>query len=41
MVMPTLLARLPVDVLTVNNRLDDDKPTETAAVRSGGAAPPR
>jgi mannose-1-phosphate guanylyltransferase/phosphomannomutase len=31
LVMPTLLARLPVEVLTVNNRLDDDKPTETQA----------
>ncbi len=36
MVMPTLLARLPVEVLTVNNRLDDDKPTETAAMRADG-----
>ncbi len=36
LVMPTLLARMPVDVLTVNNRLDDDKPTETAAVRAEG-----
>jgi mannose-1-phosphate guanylyltransferase / phosphomannomutase len=36
MVMPTLLARMPVEVLTVNNRLDDDKPTETAAVRADG-----
>ena len=36
MVMPTLLARMPVEVLTVNNRLDDDKPTETAAIRAEG-----
>jgi mannose-1-phosphate guanylyltransferase/phosphomannomutase len=34
LVMPTLLSRLPVDVLTVNNRLDDDKPTETVAGRA-------
>jgi len=33
-VLPTLLARLHVDVLTVNNRLDDDQPTETPASRS-------
>jgi len=33
-VLPTLLARLHVDVLTVNNRLDDEQPTETPASRS-------
>lgn len=29
LVLPTLLGRLPVDVLTVNNRLDDAHPTES------------
>jgi mannose-1-phosphate guanylyltransferase/phosphomannomutase len=32
-VLPPLLGRLPVDVLTVNNRLDDLNPTETVAGR--------
>lgn len=32
-VMPAILGRLPVDVLTVNARLDDEIPTETRAAR--------
>jgi len=35
-VMPAILGRLPVDVLTVNARLDDDIPTETEAARKAG-----
>lgn len=35
-VMPAILGRLPVDVLTVNARLDDDIPTETRAARKAG-----
>ncbi|MEO3812621.1 mannose-1-phosphate guanyltransferase [Sphaerisporangium sp. B11E5] len=33
LVLPTLLGRVGVDVLTVNNRLDDSSPTETLAER--------
>jgi mannose-1-phosphate guanylyltransferase / phosphomannomutase len=33
LVVPTLLGRVPIDVLTVNSRLDDASPTETAAER--------
>ncbi len=33
LVMPSLLGRVGVDVLTVNNRLDDASPTETIAER--------
>ena len=36
LVLPTLLGRVPVDVLTVNGRLDSDRPTETAADRREG-----
>jgi mannose-1-phosphate guanylyltransferase/phosphomannomutase len=36
LVLPSLLGRLPVDVLTVNNRLDDGKPTETREDRRRG-----
>ncbi len=36
LVLPTLLGKLGVDVLTVNNRLDESSPTESlAAVRAG------
>ncbi len=35
-VMPAILGRLPVDVLTVNARLDDEIPTETGAARKAG-----
>ena len=34
--MPVLLSRIGVDVLSVNTRLDEDSPTETAAARAGG-----
>jgi mannose-1-phosphate guanylyltransferase / phosphomannomutase len=33
LVLPTLLGRVGVDVLTMNNRLDEAKPTETLAER--------
>ncbi|RCG26805.1 mannose-1-phosphate guanyltransferase [Sphaerisporangium album] len=33
LVLPSLLGRVGVDVLTVNNRLDDSSPTETLAER--------
>ncbi len=36
LVLPALLGRLPVDVLTVNSRLDDVMPTETPAARAAG-----
>jgi len=36
LVVPSLLARLPIDVLTVNNRLDDNHPTELAGERAAG-----
>jgi mannose-1-phosphate guanylyltransferase / phosphomannomutase len=36
LVLPTLLGKIGVDVLTVNNRLDESSPTESlAAVRAG------
>jgi mannose-1-phosphate guanylyltransferase / phosphomannomutase len=34
LVLPSLLGRLDIDVLTINNRLDEARPTETAADRS-------
>ena len=34
LVIPSLLARLPIEVLTVNNRLDDNRPTELPGDRS-------
>jgi len=36
LVLPSLLARLPVEVLTVNNRLDDNHPTELPGERAAG-----
>ncbi len=36
LVLPALLGRLPVDVLTVNNRLDEANPTETREQRRAG-----
>jgi len=36
LVVPSLLARLPIEVLTVNNRLDDNHPTELAGERAAG-----
>jgi mannose-1-phosphate guanylyltransferase / phosphomannomutase len=38
LVMPSLLARMHVDVLTVNNRLDDANPTETRSVHAEAMA---
>jgi mannose-1-phosphate guanylyltransferase / phosphomannomutase len=34
LVVPALLSRLPLEVLTVNNRLDDDNPTQSPAWRA-------
>jgi mannose-1-phosphate guanylyltransferase / phosphomannomutase len=36
LVIPSLLARLPIEVLTVNNRLDDNRPTELPGDRASG-----
>ena len=36
LVVPSLLARLPIEVLTVNNRLDDNHPTELPGERAAG-----
>jgi mannose-1-phosphate guanylyltransferase/phosphomannomutase len=36
LVVPSLLARLQVEVLTVNNRLDENHPTELAGERAAG-----
>ena len=38
LVLPTLLGTIGVDVLTVNNRLDEASPTETAAPQRAGPA---
>lgn len=38
LVLPTVLGRLDVDVLTINNRLDESAPTETAEERAAALA---
>jgi mannose-1-phosphate guanylyltransferase / phosphomannomutase len=38
LILPTLISRLGVEVLTVNNRLDENRPTETATDRAAALA---